>query len=222
MSKGHRADEDVGAPGEVARRGWYSRGYLPHLDVPQTLQSITYRLADSLPQEKLKRLNDELAHLGSDQREIERRKGIEQWLDSGMGCCVLSHPAVAVYVQNAFQHFHGERYQLHAWCIMPNHVHVLIEPLMNLSTIVQGWKSFTARWIVKKQIECSLRIPAPNQVWMREYWDRYIRDEEHYRLVVDYIHRNPVKAGLCRAPEDWPWSSASSGRADVPVGLKAD
>ncbi len=233
MSKVHPADEDVGAPREGAPRegaprGWYSRGYLPHLDVPQTLQSITYRLADSLPQEKLKHLNDELAHLENDQREIERRTRIEQWLDSGMGCCVLSHPAVALYVQNAFLHFHEERYQLHAWCIMPNHVHVLIEPLTNLATIVQGWKSFTARWVLEKQGKFALKIPAPNQVWMREYWDRYIRDEEHYRRAVDYIHHNPVKAGLCRTPEDWPWSSAcpgappgaSPGSADVPVGSK--
>jgi REP element-mobilizing transposase RayT len=46
---------------------------------------------------------------------------------------------------------------------------------------------------------------------MREYWDRYIRDAEHYQKVVDYIHQNPVRAGLCRAPEAWPWSSAAYG-----------
>ena len=220
-----QADEDVGAPRDGASRdgasrGWYSRGYLPHLNAPQTIQSITYRLADSLPQENLKCLKDELVHLGDDQREAERRKRIEAWLDAGMGCCALANPVVARYVQNAFLHFHDERYHLHAWCIMPNHVHVLIEPLIDLATIVQAWKSFTARWIIQRNKELDLKIPSPDQFWMREYWDRYIRDSEHYRKAVDYIHQNPVQAGLCHTAEAWPWSSAFPGNADVLVGKK--
>lgn len=55
-----------------------------------------------------------------------------------------------------------------------------------------------------------LEIPDPHHVWMREYWDRFIRDDAHLRATIDYIHRNPVKAGLCREPSDWPWSSARS------------
>src|SRR5271168_2855134 len=125
---GRGADEDVGAPG-VAPRGWYSRGYLPHYDTEKLLQSVTYRLADSLPQEKLRQLEDELHDHPANRREAERRKRIEAWLDAGLGCCALRHPEVARYVQDSFLHFHGERYQLHAWCVMPNHVHVLIEPL---------------------------------------------------------------------------------------------
>lgn len=54
---------------------------------------------------------------------------------------------------------------------------------------------------------------------MREYWDRYIRDENHYRKTIDYIHRNPVSAGLCARPESWPWSSAS-GSVGVSVGIE--
>jgi len=218
-----RADEDVGAPRDGAPRGWYSRGYLPHCDVPHLIQSVTYRLADSLPQAMLAELKEELGHLAETEREIERRKRIEEWLDAGMGCCALAHPDVAQYVQNAFLHFHGERYHLHAWCIMPNHVHVLIEPLVDLAGLVQGWKSYTARWILGKNEQLALKIPASGQLWMREYWDRYIRDAEHYQKAVEYIHRNPVKAGLCHCAEDWPWSSAfpgnaDPGNADVPVG----
>ena len=63
-----------------------------------------------------------------------------------------------------------------------------------------------------------LKIPNPNQVWMREYWDRFIRDDTHHKAVVDYIHNNPVKAGLCKEAKDWPWSSAA-GNADVLVGM---
>ncbi len=212
-----KADEDVGAP------EWHSRGYLPHRDAHHLIQSVTYRLADSLPQMKLNELKEELERLPDKQREVERRKRIEHWLDAGMGCCALAHPEVAGYVQDSFLHFHGAHYHLHAWCIMPNHVHVLIEPTMNLATIVQGWKSFTARWVLQKNEELALKIPSSDQFWMREYWDRYIRDAEHYQKAVEYIHQNPVKAGLCQTAETWPWSSAFSGNAfpgsaDVPVG----
>ena len=219
----NKADEDVGAPRDGVPggvpRGWYSRGYLPHCDAPHLIQSVTYRLADSLPQSKLAELKEELGHLAEKEREIERRKRIEEWLDGGMGCCALAHPDVAQYVQNAFLHFHGERYYLHAWCIMPNHVHVLIEPLVDLAGIVQGWKSYTARWVLGKNEQLALKIPTSGQLWMREYWDRYIRDAGHYQRAVEYIHQNPVKAGLCHCAEAWPWSSAFPGRADVPVGM---
>ncbi len=224
-----KADEDVGAPSHAPGnadnlvgtppRAWYSRGYLPHRDEPHLLQSVTYRLADSLPQEKLRLLEHELHTLPEDQRETERRRKIETWLDACMGCCALRHPDVARYVQNAFLHFHGERYHLHAWCIMPNHVHVLIKPITDLAAIIQSWKSFTARWALARNAELELGVPGTN-FWMREYWDRYIRDENHYRKTVEYIHQNPVSAGLCAKPEDWPWSSAS-GRAGVPAGTSS-
>jgi type I restriction enzyme R subunit/putative DNA methylase len=209
VGDGKNADGDVGAPGRP--RGWYSRGYLPHCDAPELIQFVTYRLADSLPQSKLVQLREELRRLPEKQRKIETRKRIEKWLDAGMGCRALAHPDVARYVQNSFLHFHGKRYRLHAWCIMPNHVHVLLEPLMDLAAIVQGWKSYTARWILGKNRELGLNIPSPDQLWMREYWDRYIRNDAHYESAVEYIHQNPVKAGLCDAAEAWPWSSAFSG-----------
>ena len=221
-----KADGDVGAPRNTvpipgnadvlvgtASKEWHSRGYLPHRDKPHLLQSITYRLADSLPQEKLRVLADELRTLPENRRESAKRQKIETWLDAGLGCCALRHPEVARYVLNSFLHFHGERYHLHAWCIMPNHVHVLIEPLDDLASIVQGWKSFTSRWVLARNTELRLCVPGKN-FWMREYWDRYIRDETHYQKTVEYIHQNPVSARLCATPEAWPWSSAS-GRATL-------
>ncbi len=217
------AGGDAGAPGNGVPsnppREWYSRGYLPHRNAWDIHQSITYRLADSLPRTKLKSLEAELADLAENQREAERRKRIEAWLDSGMGCCALAHPEVARYVQDSWLKFHGDRYVLHAWCVMPNHVHVLIQPLEDLATIVQGWKSFTARWILRQNDSLSLGIPERDRLWMREYWDRFMRDENHYQKTVAYIHQNPVSAGLCATPAEWPWSSAHPGNADVPVGF---
>lgn len=75
--------------GHGAPKGWYSRGYLPHLDAPGALQFITFRLGDSLPQTVLKQLEQELLQIPISIRERERRKKIEHWLDAGLGCCAL-------------------------------------------------------------------------------------------------------------------------------------
>ncbi len=216
-SEDKQADGDVGAPG-IGAPGWYSRGYLPHRDRKGLLQTITFRLADSLPQEKLHALEEELSRVPVDRLDSERRKKIECWLDSGMGCCALRHPALAQQVQESLLLFHGGRYSLAAWCIMPNHVHVLVEPGDSIARIVQGWKSCTARWALARNETLNLGIPDTKHLWQREYWDRYIRDEEHFHSAVDYIHQNPVKAGLCERAEDWPWSSAGRLSADGDVG----
>ena len=90
---------------------------------------------------------------------------------------------------------------------MPNHVHVLIQPTVPLAGIVQSWKSFTGRWALSHNAELELGVPGAT-LWMREYWDRYIRNADHLEQVIHYIHANPVLAGLCSKPQDWTWSSA--------------
>lgn len=191
--------------------GWYSRGYLPHFNSPGFIQSVTFRLADSLPQNRLAELEEEFAGLTQtdpDRATSERRRRIENWLDAGMGCCALSHVEVAAVVQDTMLKWDGERYRLIAWCIMPNHVHALLEPLTPLSKILQSWKSYTGRWAMAKDAELGLGVPG-ERFWMRESWDRYIRDLRHFESVKSYIERNPVEAGLCASPEQWTWSSAS-------------
>ena len=100
------------------------------------LQTVTFRLADSLPREKLDCLEEELKNLPESLRGAERRKRIEEWLDSGLGCSALHHPELATQMRNALRHFDGQRYRLLAWCIMPNHVHVLMETLTPIARIV--------------------------------------------------------------------------------------
>ena len=213
------ADEDIGVPGNIGApdscKEWYSRGYLPHRDATGLLQAVTFRLADSLPQENLERLEEELTELPETLRGAERRQRIEQWLDAGMGCCALRHPEMASQMRDALRHFDSQRYRLIAWCIMPNHVHVLMETFAPIARIVQGWKSVTARWALAQNAELGLGIPDSNHLWMRDYWDRYIRNDGHLENVVLYIHQNPVNAGLCERAEDWLWSSARN--ADVPI-----
>ncbi len=208
----YQAKPELGTSGSVV--GWHSRGYLPHFDTPSVLQSMTFRLADSLPPEKLRELERELAVKPDTERDAARRRIIETWLDAGIGCCALRHPELAMLMQETLLKFDGNRYRLLAWCVMPNHVHVLIEPITSLSKIVQSWKSFTGRWALAHNTMLGLGVPG-KRLWMRDYWDRYIRHQQHLDAVVAYIHNNPVTAGLCGRPQAWPWSSAAcfKGRA---------
>lgn len=170
-----------------------------------------------MPQEKLEQLEEQLVVMAEDERDLYKRKTIEGWLDAGMGCCALKHPEVGKVVEDTLLKFDGERYRLLAWCVMPNHVHVVIEPREKLGKIVQSWKSFTGRWAMERNAELGLSVPG-KRFWMREYWDRFIRNESHLKSVVEYIHNNPVAAGLCKSPEQWEWSSASPGNAEPQLG----
>jgi putative transposase len=192
-------------------RGWYSRGYLAHRDETGLVQSITFRLADALPVEKLRQYHEQLVLRPARSCDVECYERIERWLDAGMGCCALRHGRMARTMEDALLRFDGERYHLFAWCIMPNHVHVLIKPEAPLAQVVQSWKAFSGRWALAHNAELELGVPGRG-FWMREYWDRYIRNEEHLRQTIDYIHLNPVKAGLCDCPTVWPWSSARYAR----------
>ena len=73
------------------------------------------------------------------QQQRYKRQKIERWLDAGLGCCALAHPGMAAVMRDTLIYQNGRRYHLLAWCIMPNHVHALIEPARSLPRIVQGW-----------------------------------------------------------------------------------
>ncbi len=192
-----------------SNKNWYSRGYLPHYDNINLVQSVTFRLADSLPQKMLERLAFELKSMPLHERNIAKRQKIEEWLDAGMGCCALKNTAMANVVQRAIKKFEVDKYDLFAWCVMPNHVHMLIQPKLELGKIIQSIKSFTGRWALEHNAELELGVPKGKPFWMREYWDRYIRNENHFNRVVEYINNNPVKAGLCENKKNWTWSSAT-------------
>ena len=137
------------------------------------------------------------------EQAIALRKRIEKYEDQGHGACYLRDERIARLVQDALLHFDGKRYRLLAWCIMPNHVHVMMQllPGHQLSDILHSWKSFTAH-------KANKLLDRSGDFWMPEYFDRFIRDERHLLATFQYIHENPVKAGLVANPEDWPWSSA--------------
>ncbi len=198
----------------------HDRGYLPHWEVGERPQFITFRLADSLPRQVAERLAEE-GHLGArascphdDEnaaetaalRKDQARQAVDEALDAGHGTCHLQDHRIAELVENALLHFDGTRYKLHAWTIMPNHVHVLVTPLHDnsLSAIMHSWKSFTAK-------EANNLLERIGAFWQEEYFDRMIRDESHWHATLDYIEYNPVKAGLCQRPEQWAYGSACRG-----------
>ena len=106
-------------------------------------------------------------------------------------------------MEDALLHFDDQRYRLIAWCVMPNHVHVLIETWKRwpLASVLHSWKSYTAH--AANQI-----LGRSGDFWFREYFDRFIREDRHFANAVKYIEENPVMAGLARRPEEWRWSSA--------------
>ena len=174
--------------------GWRSRGYLPHCDAAGLVQHLVFGLADAVPDEP--------------PADFDARMRAAWWdsaFDRGGGARCLQGEA-ADCVENALLHFDGARYALLAWCVMPNHVHVLLEqfPGIKLDRVVHTWKSFTANKINRI-------VGRTGQLWRREYFDRYIRDLDHFLEVRHYIEHNPVVAGLAECPEAWRWSSASKG-----------
>ncbi|MCH2204805.1 MAG: transposase [Lentisphaerales bacterium] len=185
-------------------KGWYNRGFIPHFDQLETYQFITFRLSDSLPQSVL----DELIRFDVENTSGEKARLVEKYLDSGYGCCALGNTSMAKTLQETLKIHHGKKYDLVAWCVMPNHVHVLINQKESLGKILQSWKSYTGRWAKKHNQELGLGILEGHPLWMRDYFDRFIRSVDHYNYVIDYIHNNPVKAGLCENSSDWMWSSA--------------
>jgi len=192
-------------------RGWHERGYLPHFDKTGLTQFITFRLADAFPAE----LRAELNTLMKIEDEYERRHQFESLLDKGHGTCYLCRPDVAALVEDALRFFHGRRYELCAWVVMPNHVHVLVRiGQVPMSEVVGSWKSHTAK-VANKLLKHKGRFWAP------EYWDTYMRNAEQELRTVKYIEENPARARLVRSFKEWPWSSArfrdEFGRLKLPA-----
>ncbi len=202
-------DAGVSPANQNTNTAWHSRGYLPHCE-SEKLQSITFRLCDSVPKDVIIKWKEECKHaskIDNTAKEVQMRKLIEQYEDAGLGECYLKDDRIAELVQNALLHFDGERYILLRWCIMPNHVHVLVklDDSYSLSDVMHSWRSYTSH-------EANKILNRTGQFWMEEYFDRYIRDEKHLNNVIEYIDNNPVKAGLVENPEDFKWCSARAGR----------
>jgi REP element-mobilizing transposase RayT len=174
------------------------RGRLPHWET----DSVPHSVLEKIEFEK-KDIFRTAANLHRDLSPDERKRltrlsttRIEQFLDSGAGACHLRIPEMAHIVSRALRHFDEKRYRLFAWCIMPNHVHVVARlfPGNSLSSVLHSWKSFTA-----KQAEKIIKVNGA--FWQREYYDHLLRSEAEFERAVEYVLKNRIRAGL----EGWPW-----------------
>ena len=179
-------------------KGWHERGYLPHRDEPGLTQFVTLQLVDAFPAA----LRSEWAALLAVEDRRERRRKLESYLDRSRGGCHLHRPALATLVQDALRFHHGKKYELRAWVVMANHVHVLFKVGETpMSRVVADWKEFTAR-------EANKLLGRRGAFWARDFWDTYIRDRDHESRTQRYIESNPVKALLVSDPRHWLWTSA--------------
>ncbi|MCX6895758.1 MAG: transposase [Verrucomicrobia bacterium] len=197
--------------------GFHTRNTLPHLKREGGTYFVTFRLADTLPAELIRRLKAERAAIVDQARAAKRpltwheqeelfrwySSRVDAFLDTGRGECFLGRPEIADVVAGALRHFDGQRYELRAWSVMPNHVHAVVwpKPPHTLSRILHSWKSFTATQ-ANRMLDC---IGRP--FWQKEAYDHLVRDDADLARCCEYTTMNPVNAKLCEWPEDWKWSS---------------
>jgi len=190
-----------------------TRGRLPHWEADRAIYFVTFRPADSLPQSVVHAFEFERRDIVATARAVgralspsEERKlarlfseQIETKLDAGAGRCYLADPAAASAVAESFQHFDKVRYQLYAWCVMPNHVHLLFRLFggEKLATVLHAWKSYSAK-------KANDALNRSGIFWQREYYDHLVRSDTEFHRIVGYILRNPEKAGL----RNWYWKGA--------------
>jgi REP element-mobilizing transposase RayT len=201
----------------------YYRRNLPHFHPEGYPLFITFRLANSIPDEILSKLKQEreyelkkLSTNSSVERyrvEIKHFYRYDNWLDRcANGHRWLEQTEVARIVSEKIHSLSGEHYRLLCDCIMPNHVHLLIMPLAMdylrhhgktakypITDTLRLLKGSTARF-------CNEALKRNGAFWQHESYDHYVRDEDELERVVLYILNNPVKAGLVDDWKDWPFT----------------
>lgn len=171
-----------------------SGAYLPHWTKEGANYHVRLRLCDSVPQSKLREWKEEREELVQKSQiakqslnKVEKQRldelfseKIERFLDAGYGECWLKRDDVAEVVADTLWKFHGDRYELHAWCIMPNHLHVVLQQLTEeLSKIVYSWKWYTAK-------HANGILKRSGSFWQREYFDHLLRDREATERAINY------------------------------------
>lgn len=172
-------------------------GLLPHWHQDEKIQYVTFRLADSLPQSKITELRLAISSFNEahpkpwDKRTIQRYWQIvgakeEELLDNGYGECILQRPEIRKIVSSSIWFNSSKLYDIIAYVIMPNHVHLILQLYDNqyLDDILRGLKGFTANAI-------NNYLQRTGRVWMTSYFDRIVRSERHLQKYISYIENNP-------------------------------
>jgi putative DNA methylase len=182
----------------------FCRRNLPHWHPEGKSIFITWRLYGSLPASLMrKRRTGRNACATNTGREFVR---LDAALDAAKrGPLWLANPEFADYAE--YPIVHGAelgRYQLHSYVVMPNHVHILLDPYVPLAKISGPLKGVAA-------CDINARLGRTGKpLWQDESFDHWIRNSAEFERIRQYIEWNPVRAGLVARPEDWKWSSAGS------------
>lgn len=202
------------------------RRNLPHLQPPGATFFVTFRLADSIPQSVINRWHEEREALTQMQQRMSPEEAqqaslqftrkrfveLEQLLDGATtGEAWLKDERLAQNVCRFMQNRDGVQYRLDAYCVMSNHVHVLLMPLPvdetassyhPLQKIFHSIKRLSA-------IECNKLLQRTGAFWEEESFDHYCRDHEEWIRILHYILKNPVKAGIVTGWRDYPFTYCS-------------
>jgi len=197
---------------------------LPHWEKAGATYFVTFRLDGSLPAQVAEQWRCEYRNLRQQERRgelkgpstlRERRllhKKFDDQLDRAQfGPKHLEQASVAQIVVGSLLHFAGSRYELPAFVVMPNHVHLLIQPLprdedrqpWGLNEMMHSIKSFSAN-------AANQMLKRSGAFWQREYYDHLVRDERERAFYWSYVVNNPVAAGLVEEPDRWAWSSVTA------------
>ena len=192
--------------GEVHIR---NRGRLPHWEKEEGLYFLTLHQADSLPRAVIAKIaerhrilqaaKENNVHLLPEQEAhlaAYSQPRIEEYFDRGVGSCAFMDQRVAGSMAAALRFREGKHYRLLAWCVMPNHVHVVVRlfPGRELATVVKAWKTFSAK-------AANHALESKGRFWHRDYYDLLIRNGDESARAIRYVAENPAKARL----KDWPW-----------------
>jgi putative transposase len=203
---------------KLGQKERYYERTLPHWQPEERDLFLTWRLSGSLPAKVMAALRaSKTKELGKRFREydleLDRGSSGPFWLKESRIAAVIVAGVQAAKAKGLCR--------VHAWVVMPNHVHLLIAPLAPMSAITKAIKGSTAR-------RANLLLGRTGEYfWQDESFDHWIRDDGEFAKVRKYIERNPVAAGLVKEEPEWPWSSAfavdrSNGVAQTSVCAGAE
>ncbi len=175
----------------------FLNGNLPHWRQEVATYYVTFRLADSLPRVVIDRVEEDRnrwLRANPEPHSLTQRKeyrrffmAMERHLDAGYGACLLRNQRAQTIVRDTLLFFDGERYLLHDWVLMPNHVHLQMTtmPSRDLTGILHSIKSFSAK-------EINRALGRRGKVWQKESFDHIVRNAESFERFRTYIKRNPM------------------------------
>ncbi|MBM3189477.1 MAG: hypothetical protein FJZ90_12225 [Chloroflexi bacterium] len=224
----------------------FYRRHLPHWQPADAVLFVTFRLAGSLPQHVLQALDQEREQARKasaaiadpaarrKQDNLDERRHFGRWdraLDSDTeGPRWLGQPEIAEVVVEALHHRDGHVYDLFAYCVMPNHVHLAgrIGNTAHVGRIgnppygsaaagsagvgrIDNPTYFPLQKVMQSlkrhtARQANLRLGREGPFWQAESYDHVVRDAAELERVVSYVLNNPVKAGLVDSWDNWPWS----------------